>query len=1023
MAVKTFNIPILYSMDIRRFNTPMHDCLRDIGVYFGGYYWFMSGYTPVSSRNTIASAKINCVPTDTCPGGERHDIDVGKTARFNYGFDVRVNSLVPGYPDAYANITVTEVYIDPCENVTCNDYCDGTTHHFNGVCVEGECSYTAEENSLECGYVAPSINLDKIEFYKEDYISDHKLHLTGSITGLDPNKQYCVWWTCEMSPMGYYVHYNDSMDYFYINQVSSASFGNNAHIHSDSIIQSPGNYSILGVYIIEVDGTCENYVSGVLASTSLIVYHDYGVQTGLLVCNSSPDNAEIWINGTNTGEVTPKSFTDMEVGSYDVVFKKVGYYDCSKTIVVIAGEGISAFCTLIEMVITGKLSCVTIPDGAEIYLNGIYYNITNKVIDDLEPGSYNVKFTKDGYEDYITTKIVEAGLTTYVSKTLVSIFEPTGNISLDKTSYEQEELIIATWGNVNFTGGMFSIINPSGSVKKQLPVNSPAGIVYYELPSNAQLGNWSVVLDYGDIEVDSKSLTVVESQLPPEPCTQYFRVEDQYGNPVSCVIYSSYWDFSLDIPSTGEISVSLQPNETYEIVAHSIEHSVEDRKTITTCTTSPTVFVLDIPEGKINNITHEAYGDIAGENEIKFEISVTNTSSESNRFYVDLRDENGVFKEREPTCSKNIPAGETVTFHMDSKDAAFPAWSFEDVRGQAVTFELVLSNIICANVKVVDTVTHEIEEDIPVPPEIGEIGNITHEIIKQPLGDEITFYIPVKNLTNEEQCFYVNLMDPNNEADVLEKAPNIPFLGRIANRIAAGDTEIIELSSTWDIRWNINNVLGQIVKFELRCSEPVLDVGGLVICNLLKSMYNIVDEITYDLTDIAIIVNTRIDNIEGLITKNMEVGLLYVDPTTITKTDICNSPINITGILNTEIVTSWLYPGPFTCSGKAYPADSMFVAYVRGYDDDDNEYYEISNIFRSIYGTNEVSLKVTSNSLVDENGCYIDHPFDPTKCLVTDKQAKFLMWGGIIVTFLYTLSVVKPVIKGAGEGLQALTKK
>lgn len=722
--------------------------------------------------------------------------------------------------------------------------------------------------------MAININLDKVEFYKEDYISDHKLHLTGSITGLDSSKQYCVWWACERSDVGLYVHYNDSMDYFFIDKRSSASFGSSAHIHSDSIIQSPGDYSFLGVYILEVEGNCENYVSSVLVSTNLIFYHDYE---------------------------TP---------------------------------------------------------------------------------------------------------------------EPTGTVSLDKTSYEQEELVTATWGSANFTGGMFSIINPSGSVKKQLPVNSSAGMLYYELPSDAPLGNWSAVLDYEDIEVDSKTFSVIESQVPPEPCTQHFRVEDQDGNPISCTIYSGYWDFSLDVPSTGEISVSLPPDETYEIIAHSVEHNVEDRKTITTCTTSPVVFILDIPEGKIGTITHEAYEHL-GEDEIDFEIPVTNTSNESKRFYVDLRNENGDVLDREPKCNKSIPAGETEIIHMSSVGDLLSPWSFEDVRGQTVTFELILSNSICAHIKIVDTVTHEIEEDIPVPPEIGEIGTITYEIIKQVGNDEITFYIPVTNHTDEEQCFYVNLMNPDDETEVLEKAPNVPLIGRIADRIPAGATETIELSSTWDVRWNINNVLGKTVKFELRHSEPILDALGVVVCNPLKSAYDMIHEVTIDLINIDIIVSICADNTEGLITKDLQIGLMYSDPTTLTKTDVCGSPMNVIDTVSEEICTSYHRPGPFTCSGAAYLADSMFVAYARGFDDEDNEYIITSPIFRSIYGTKNISIKVTGEPIEE---CFIDHPTDPTKCLITEGQWKVIKWTAAGLGVVYVASVAAPMVKGIGATLEKSQK-
>jgi len=44
-----------------------------------------------------------------------------------------------------------------CENVICDDICDGTTRYYNGICdpETGECLYAFEENSIDCGYIPP----------------------------------------------------------------------------------------------------------------------------------------------------------------------------------------------------------------------------------------------------------------------------------------------------------------------------------------------------------------------------------------------------------------------------------------------------------------------------------------------------------------------------------------------------------------------------------------------------------------------------------------------------------------------------------------------------------------------------------------------------------------------------------------------------------------------------------------------------------------------------------------------------
>lgn len=64
--------------------------------------------------------------------------------------------------------------------------------------------------------------------------------------------------------------------------------------------------------------------------------------------------------------------------------------------------------------------------------------------------------------------------------------------------------------------------------------------------------------------------------------------------------------------------------------------------------------------------------------------------------------------------------------------------------------------------------------------------------------------------------------------------------------------------------------------------------------------------------------------------------------------------------------------------------------------------------------------KIKTN--IELKDCFIKNPIDPTKCLITDNQAKSLMYGGIFVLSLYGLHVFKPVIHGAGETLKELKK-
>jgi hypothetical protein len=223
-------------------------------------------------------------------------------------------------------------------------------------------------------------------------------------------------------------------------------------------------------------------------------------QTGLLICDSSPDDAEIWINGSNTGEYTPRSFTDMVAGSYDVTFKKDGYHDCSKTVTVIVDQAVSAFCSLIKTITTGQLNCSTGPTGAKIYLNNEYVDVTNVNIIDLEPGTYDVRYELDGYETFTKTVIIEAGKTTYLAKVLVPIEEYASTSII--IGINPLEIGIGQYSTI--TGGLhidgMGLILPGIPIK--LYVDKGQGFVHIATPNTPADGTGRFEYSYKAIQED-----------------------------------------------------------------------------------------------------------------------------------------------------------------------------------------------------------------------------------------------------------------------------------------------------------------------------------------------------------------------------------------------------------------------------------------------------------------------------------------------------------------------------------------
>ncbi len=67
---------------------------------------------------------------------------------------------------------------------------------------------------------------------------------------------------------------------------------------------------------------------------------------------------------------------------------------------------------------TGLLAATSVPDGAQILINGQLRSATNTTID-LEPGTYKIEFKKDGYSPWQKTLQVQAGV---VTKAAASLF-------------------------------------------------------------------------------------------------------------------------------------------------------------------------------------------------------------------------------------------------------------------------------------------------------------------------------------------------------------------------------------------------------------------------------------------------------------------------------------------------------------------------------------------------------------------------------------------------------------------------
>jgi PKD repeat protein len=127
-----------------------------------------------------------------------------------------------------------------------------------------------------------------------------------------------------------------------------------------------------------------------------------------------------WDFGDGTPIVTgsPVSHTFSVAGTYRVI----------DTITSSTGETKTCFKDVIitpPVSTTGTLDVSSDPLGAEITIdNQDQSKVTRSIIQNIPIGSHDLKLTLAGYQDYTTTFIISAGVTTTLNPTLTSIITP-----------------------------------------------------------------------------------------------------------------------------------------------------------------------------------------------------------------------------------------------------------------------------------------------------------------------------------------------------------------------------------------------------------------------------------------------------------------------------------------------------------------------------------------------------------------------------------------------------------------------
>jgi len=141
---------------------------------------------------------------------------------------------------------------------------------------------------------------------------------------------------------------------------------------------------------------------------------------------SNPTGAKIFLDGADTGFVTPKTISNVPAGSHVILCRLSGYADNSQTVSVFAGQTAMVSIDLVSIPTTGSISIQSNPTGAKIYLDYADTGfVTPKTLPNLAAGSHVIRCSLSGYDDTTQNISVVPGQTTDVMITL----QKSGNVA------------------------------------------------------------------------------------------------------------------------------------------------------------------------------------------------------------------------------------------------------------------------------------------------------------------------------------------------------------------------------------------------------------------------------------------------------------------------------------------------------------------------------------------------------------------------------------------------------------------
>jgi PKD repeat protein len=193
--------------------------------------------------------------------------------------------------------------------------------------------------------------------------------------------------------------------------------------------RTPGLYSVS----LEARDTCSGAVNSVSMNNFILVT----TPVTTLSVTSNPPGAAVFVDNFIKGR-TPLTLTDTAIGDHRITIMMDGYEEYTRTIIVEAASPLTIAAVLTRSIPqpttqppeNGSIAITSIPQGAEVYIDGQQRGTAPAIFAEVLPGNHQVTLSSRGYDDWSRIVSVGSGRMSAINAELLAPKEITGSLAV-----------------------------------------------------------------------------------------------------------------------------------------------------------------------------------------------------------------------------------------------------------------------------------------------------------------------------------------------------------------------------------------------------------------------------------------------------------------------------------------------------------------------------------------------------------------------------------------------------------------